>query len=165
MSFTASEERARRQVLSRWGFKGYLWLRLPLAAMAGLRVSSLDEQRCVVRLPGGWRTTNPFRSTYFAAQAMAAEMSTGAPGMVAVAGTAGAVAMLVREVRGTFTRKAVGTALFTCADVEAIRATVARASSSDEGHTIVARSVGRLDDGEEVSAFEVTWSFKRRTRR
>jgi hypothetical protein len=165
MNFTPREERVRRQVLGRWGFTGYLWLRLPLAALAGLRVLSLDEQRCVVRLPGGWRTTNPFRSTYFAAQAMAAEMSTGAPGMLAVAGTEGAVAMLVREVRGSFTRKAVGPSLFTCADVEAIRATVTRAMQSGEGQTVTARSVGRLTDGEEVSAFEVTWSFKRRSGR
>ncbi len=165
MSFNASEQRARRQVLGRLGFASYLWLRLPLAAWAGLRVASLDEQRCVVRLPGGWRTTNPFRSTYFAAQAMAAEMSTGAPGMVAVAGTAGAVSMLVREVRGTFTHKAVGTAYFTCSDVSAIRAAVAQANASDESQTVVARSLGHLADGSEVSAFEITWSFKRRTRR
>ena len=56
-----------------------------------------------MRLPGGWRTQNPFRSTYFAAQAMAAEMSTGAPAMVLVQAAPASVAMILREIQAVFT--------------------------------------------------------------
>jgi hypothetical protein len=160
--FNAASERARRRVLSRVGFKSFLWARLPLAAVAGLRIESLDESRCVVRLPGGWRTTNPFRSTYFAAQAMAAEMSTGAPAMVLVQGAPGSVSMLVREVHSVFTKKATGATSFTFADVGAMAAAVARAAQADEGQAFVARSTGRLGDGTVVAEFEIHWSFKRR---
>ena len=63
------------------GIRAMLWAKLPLAAFAGLRVRKLDDSGAQVSLPAGWKTQNPFRSTYFAAQAMAAEMSTGAPAL------------------------------------------------------------------------------------
>ena len=82
MSFGPKGEALRRRVLRRLPMTLYLWRMLPLAAFAGLRITRFDAEACTVTLPGGWRTRNPFASTYFAAQAMAAEMSTGAPGLV-----------------------------------------------------------------------------------
>jgi hypothetical protein len=155
-------ERLRRRLLNPWIFRAYLLRRLPLAAGAGLRLSCLDEERCTVVLPGGWRTQNPFHSTYFAAQTMAAEMSTGVPAMVLVAGVPASVALLVRELRAVFTRKIVGESLFTFSDVQAMRAAVDRAAATDEPQTFLARSRGTVD-GEAASEFEVTWSFKRRS--
>ena len=84
MSFGPKAERRRRRVLSRVPTTLWMWKTLPLAAFAGLRVIRLDGAACSVRLPGGWRTQNPFRSTYFGAQAMAAEMSAGAPALALV---------------------------------------------------------------------------------
>ena len=78
----------------------YLWKTLPLAAFAGVRIMRLDERPARCGCPGGWRTRNPFRSTYFAAQAMAAEMSTGAPAMVLVRDAPASMAILVVEIRG-----------------------------------------------------------------
>src|SRR5436190_24343395 len=72
-----------------------LWARLPLAAFAGLRVTRLDAGGAEVRLPAGWKTQNPFRSTYFAAQAMAAEMSTGAPALLFIQESGKPVSSLV----------------------------------------------------------------------
>jgi hypothetical protein len=155
-------EAARRRLLRPWNFRLYLWARLPLAACAGLSLRRLDEGGCTVALPGGWRTQNPFRSMYFAAQAMAAEMSTGAPAMMIAEGASASVSMLVREVRGVFTRRIVGGAEFTFDDMEAMRAVVDRAVASGESESFVARSVGRARDGETASEFEITWSFKRR---
>ena len=56
-------------------FRAYLLAKLPLALFAGLRVRELDAGRCAVSVPYGWRSTNPFRSTYFAALGMAADRS------------------------------------------------------------------------------------------
>lgn len=153
---------ARRRLLRPWNFRLYLWARLPLAACSGMTLTRLDESGCTVALPGGWRTQNPFRSMYFAAQAMAAEMSTGAPAMMLAEGASASVSMLVREVRGVFTRRIVGGAEFTFDGVDAMRAAVERAVASGESETFVARSTGRARDGEAASEFEITWSFKRR---
>ena len=152
-----------RRILSPWRFRAYLWGRLPLAAFAGLRLARLDPGACVVSLPGGWRTRNPFRSTYFAAQAMAAEMSTGAPALVLVESAGVSVALLVREIRGSFSKKAVGTSLFTFEDVGGMRAAVDAAAAGGDGVSFVAHSTGRAEDGTVVAEFDVTWSFKRRS--
>ena len=162
MSFGPAAEKARRQVMSRVPVTAWMWKTLPLAAFAGLRVVRLDEQACAVRLPGGWRTQNPFRSTYFAAQAMAAEMSTGAPALALLRDAPVSVAMLVVGLRATYTKKLVGTGTFTFEDVAGMKAAIERAAAFDEPQAFTARSVGRDDAPEVVAAFEVVWSFKRR---
>ena len=164
MSFGPKAERLRRQVLSRVPMTLWMWKMLPLAAFAGLRVVRLDETGCSVRLPGGWRTQNPFRSTYFAAQAMAAEMSTGAPALVLVADAPASVAMLVVSLRATYSKKIVGPSVFTFEDVAGMRAAVEKAASSDEPELFVGRPVGRDESGAVAAEMEVGWSFKRRSR-
>ena len=162
MTLNARSEAVRRRLLRPWNFRLYLWARLPLAACAGLSLRRLDDAGCTVALPGGWRTQNPFRSMYFAAQAMAAEMSTGAPAMMLAEGASASVSMLVREVRGVFTRRIQGEAEFTFEDLAGMRDAVDRAVASGESEPYVARSVGRTRDGGPASEFEITWSFKRR---
>jgi hypothetical protein len=162
VSFGPRGERLRRRILGRLPVTLWLWKTLPLAAFAGLRVIRLDDQGCAVRLPGGWRTQNPFRSTYFAAQAMAAEMSTGASALVLVDDAPASVSMLVVGLQATYSKKMVGPSVFTFQDVEGMRAMVGRAGESDEPQLFVARSVGRDGRGDECAEFEITWSFKRR---
>lgn len=162
MSFGERGERARGRVLRRLPVALWMWRTLPLAAFAGLRVVRLDEQACAVRLPGGWRTQNPFRSTYFAAQFMAAELSTGAPAVILTRGGEASISMLVQDVRGRFVKKATGRTLFAFEDVAGMAAVIARASAGGDGETFVARPVGRMADGTLVSEFEIVWTFKRR---
>ena len=164
MSFGPKGERLRRRIQKRLPVTLWLWKTLPLAAFAGLRVTRLDGDGCSVRLPGGWRTQNPFRSTYFGAQAMAAEMSTGAPALVLVADAPTSVAMLVVGLRATYSKKIVGPSVFTFDGVKGMRAAVGKAAESDEAEVFIARSVGRDDGGDVAAEFEITWSFKRRAR-
>jgi len=164
VSFGEKGEKARRQVLGRLPVTLWMWTTLPLAAFAGLRVVRLDEGACAVRLPGGWRTQNPFRSTYFAAQAMAAEMSTGAPALVLLEDAPTSVAMLVVGLRASYGKKLVGPGTFTFEEVAGMKAAIERAAASDEAQAFTARSIGRDAAGDVVGEFEVTWSFKRRRR-
>jgi hypothetical protein len=151
--------------MSRVPASAWMWRTLPLAAFAGLRVVRLDEEACAVLLPGGWRTQNPFRSTYFAAQAMAAEMSTGAPALVLLREAPGSIATLVVGLRAVYSKKLAGPGVFTFEDVRGLRAAIARAATTDEPQAFTARSVGRDRGGEVVAELEVGWSFKRRTPR
>jgi hypothetical protein len=143
----------------------WMWRTLPLAAFAGLRVVRLDEQACAVRVPGGWRTQNPFRSTYFAAQAMAAEMSTGAPALVLLRDAPASIAMLIVGLRATYAKKLVGAGVFTCEDVPGLRAAIERAAASGEPQAMTAHSTGRDASGGVVAEFELDWSFRRRAPR
>ncbi|HET9318062.1 MAG TPA: DUF4442 domain-containing protein, partial [Vicinamibacteria bacterium] len=147
MPFNEKSEAARRRLLKPWTFRAYLLMKLPLAACAGLRLRRLDEGGCTVSIPGGWRTQNPFRSTYFAAQMMAAEMSTGAPAMMLVEGAPASVALILRDVRAVFTKKVVGTSLYTFSDVASLREAVERAAAQPEETRYTAHVAGRLEDG------------------
>jgi hypothetical protein len=156
------EAALRARLLCFGRFRLYLLRHLPLAFFAGLRLEALGADSCTVGLPGGWRTRNPFRSTYFAAQAMAAEMSTGAPALLVARSQEAPVSMLVREVRGLFLKKSTGRCLFTFGEVAALRAAVQRVGAGGEGEAFAARSIGRAADGAVVAEFEIVWSFKRR---
>jgi hypothetical protein len=162
MSFAAQSARVRDDLLSPLKFRLYLWSKLPLAACAGLRLDRLDEKGCEVSLPGGWRTQNPFRSMYFAAQSMAAEMSTGAPALTLATGSAASISTLVLGIHAEFVKKALGRCTFTFEEVAAMAEAIERAATGAEPVTFVARSTGRMKDGTVVAVFDVTWTFKRR---
>src|SRR5438105_11967238 len=109
------------------GFRALLWSKLPLAAFAGLRMRRLDEQGAAVTLPAGWKTQNPFGSTYFAAQAMAAEMSTGAPALWFIEQSGARVSSLVTGISAKFTRKATTRTTFVFSDGAGMREAIDRA--------------------------------------
>ncbi len=140
-----------------------LWAKLPLAAFAGLRVTRLDASGAEVSLPAGWKTQNPFRSTYFAAQAMAAEMSTGASALLLIEESGAKVSSLVTAVSATFTKKATRRTVFTFSEGAAMKVAVDEAVLTGDPVVFTARSLGRQDDGTEVASFEITWSFKRKS--
>src|SRR5437868_11646522 len=110
------------------GVRAMLWAKLPLAAFAGLRVRKLDGSGADVTLPAGWKTQNPFRSTYFAAQAMAAEMSTGAPALLFIEESGQKISSLVTGLRAKFTKKATLRATFTFDQGPAMRAAIDEAA-------------------------------------
>ena len=161
----AALEKHARRMKNPFLMRFFLLWKLPLGFMAGLRVKHLDQNRCQTTVPYGWRTQNPFRSTYFAAQAMAAELSTGALAMAATDLAPASVAMLITGLDADFGKKATATTTFTCDGGEEIFAAVARTVESGEAETVTVETVGRMPDGTEVSRFTFTWSFKRRASR
>jgi len=141
-------------------FRLYLLGSIPSAFFSGVRVEEADETHCVVRVPYKWFSKNPFRSTYFACQSMAAEMSTGILAMVHIYKRQPPVSMLVTGLEARFIKKATGVTRFHCADGLAIRSAIDRAVASGDGQTIKAHSIGTNSTGEEIAEFFITWSFK-----
>ncbi len=152
-----------RWLRSPWRLRLFLWWKLPAAAFMGVRLVHLDAGRAAVRLPYGWRSQNPFRSIYFAAQCAAAELSTGLPAWLAVQEQPVPVSMLVTHLEAEFLKKADQPLLFTCAALPDIAHAVAQATQSDEAQLLRVLSVGTLPDGTEAAKVWVSWSFKRKT--
>jgi len=153
-----------RKMLNPLLLRFYFLAKLPLALMAGVKLRELDAEHAVAAVPYGWRSTNPFRSTYFAALAMAAELSTGAIALLAVEAAPKPVAMLIVNMTAGFEKKATSLAEFTCLDGAKLAAAVARAVATGEPATAEAETVGRMADGTVVARFTFTWSFKTRSR-
>jgi hypothetical protein len=155
-------ERFRRQLRNPLIFRSFLLAKLPLAWFAGLRLRAIDEDGCSVVVPRGWRTQNPFASTYFAAQCMAAELSTGALAMAATRAAPVPVSMLVVDLQADLGKKATADATFVCDAGSDLACAVRQAVETGEPAVATVESVGRMADGTEVARFRFTWSFKRK---
>ncbi len=149
-----------RKQVNGFGFNLFLLYKLPAAYFSGVRLVSLTEESCKVKIPYKWFSQNPFRSTYFACLAMAGEMSTGLPCLMAIDKMQPKVSMLVVNLESTFTKKATDVTTFTCNDIQAIYDTVKKAIETKEGQTVETTSIGVNKAGEEVAKFKITWSFK-----
>ena len=141
-------------------FRMFLLMKLPSAFFCGVRVKSISREKAAVTVPYKWLSQNPFKSTYFACLAMAAEMSTGLLAMMNTYQSKPAVSMLVTGLQAIYHKKATGITTFICEDGNAISNTVAEAIQSGEGKTFNAKSVGRNKEGEVVAEFFIEWSFK-----
>ena len=147
---------------NRTRFRLFLIKKLPAAFFAGLRIESASTHQCTVSVPFRWSTQNPFRSTYFACHAMAAEMSTGILAMAAVYGKKPPVSMLVLAMESRFYKKAKGTTLFTCTEGALLQQTVQQAIETGTGQSVMVQSTGVNAQGEVVAEFRITWSFKQK---
>jgi hypothetical protein len=63
-----------------------------------------------------------------------------------------------------YAKKIVGPSVFAFDDLVGMRAAIETAVASGEPQVFVARSVGRDQAGDAAAEFEITWSFKRRSR-
>jgi hypothetical protein len=138
----------------------FLFTKLPAAFFSGVRLMDVDEKQCIVTVPYKWFSQNPFRSTYFACLAMAAEMTTGSLAMVHIYKRKPAVSMLIVKMEATYLKKATGTTTFTCVEGASLRETVERAIATGDSQTLVTRSSGVNEQGESIAEFLFTWSFK-----
>ena len=141
-------------------FRIFLLSKLPAAYFSGVRVRLIDESKAIVTVPYKWFSKNPFKSTYFACLAMAAEMSTGLLAMMNTHKRNPPVSMLVTGLEAAYFKKATGTTTFTCEDGWTINNIIEEANNTGEGKTIKIRSTGKNDKGELVAEFFITWSFK-----
>ena len=150
----------RKIILNPILFKFFILQRLSAAFWAGLNIHHFDAQTCVVRVKKSWFNQNPFRSMYFAVEAMAAEMSCGMLAFSQVYERKPAISMLIEKMEASFVKKATGTILFTCEDGEAIQETIEKAITSGESTKIVCKSIGTNQEGIIVAEFLFHWTFK-----
>lgn len=134
--------------------------KLPAVILMGVRVESIDNDACIVKVKHRWINQNPFKSMFWAVQGMAAELSTGALVMGKIQECGKKVSMLVTSNNAVFTKKATGKITFTCSDGNLIDDALWRAVETSEGQTIWMTSVGVNEDGVEVSTFSFQWSVK-----
>jgi len=138
----------------------FLFFKLPSAFWSGVRVKSISTQECVATVKHRWFNQNPFDSMYFAVQAMAAELTTGALVMYQIKKSGKKISMLVANNKGNFTKKARGRITFTCKDGHLIEEAIQRAVASGEGQTFWMQSIGSDEKGDQVSVMDFEWSIK-----
>ena len=138
----------------------FMLLKLPLAYIGGVRVKTLSEEQATVKITHKWMNQNPFKSMFWAAQGMAAEMSTGVLVMRAIADSKENVSMLVTHQEANFYKKATGEILFTCKGGDVIRKAIKLSKINKEGQVVQLIAEGKNEDGVVVSKFNFEWSLK-----
>ena len=144
-------------------FRFFLFQKLPAAFFSGLRMVDFNATTCNVKVKYSWFSKNPFKSIYFAVEAMAAEMCSGMLAFAQVYKRNPKISMLVVKMEVHFIKKATGTVLFTCEDGEAIQAAINESIATGEGKSIVCMSKTKNSANETVAEFLITWSFKAKT--
>jgi len=140
-------------------FKFWSFLKFPASRFAGLRIDKLDSESCVVSVPGGWRTQNPFKTMYWAVQGMGAELATGAVPFAISRSMSEKLRMFVVGTEAKFVKRAKGRIKFTCDEAMKAREAIEESMKTGEPIEIDLRSVGRDDSGEVVSEWIFRWNF------
>lgn len=138
----------------------YVLKNLPSAYFCGVRVYSLDDKSCSVRVKHRWFNQNPFKSMYFAVQNMGAELTTGALVMKAIKESNQKISMLVLNQKSQFTKKATGVITFKCIEGLLIKEKVTQALQTKEGVSFWVRSEGFDAQGDKVGVYEFEWTLK-----
>jgi len=133
--------------------------KLPTLIFWGIKIKSLTLDSCSTTIPYHWRTQNPFKSIYFAALAGAAELSTGALCMLAIHGNH-SVSMLVIDLKAEYYKKANQKITFICDQGEFIQQMITSLNDVNPSKIVTLVSKGYNEQQEFVAQFNITWSFK-----
>jgi len=150
----------QQKMLNPFFFKLFLFLKLPMAFLAGIKLKELSDNRAVFQMKYKYLNKNPFGSIYFACLSMAGELASGMLAASIAYKSSPKLSMLVVGVKINFTKKAVGTILFECNQGKEILATIQKSIVTGEGQTIDALTVATNEQGDVVAEFVVKWSFK-----
>ena len=141
----------------------FFWL--PAAWICGVRVDSLENNKCTVRVKLGFFNKNPFKSLFWAVQGMSAEMPGGLLLQNKIKSSGHNIAMLLVGSSSNFTKKAVGKVLFTYEQGELLDKLVNEAVKTKDAQTITIKTNGIDQSGDVVSEFSFNWSIKLRSKR
>ncbi|TXK70248.1 DUF4442 domain-containing protein [Mesonia sp. HuA40] len=138
----------------------YTFFKLPAAWWSGVRVTTLTSKTCETYVRYSWRNQNPFKSMYFAVQAMAAELSTGALILKQLEEKELKVSMLVLGMKSKYFKKAVGKIKFSCLDGDKIGHSLLELNTKKSICTCILTANGYDEEGDLVANFEFEWTFK-----
>ncbi|MGI9526472.1 MAG: DUF4442 domain-containing protein [Weeksellaceae bacterium] len=146
--------------MSLFQLNSIIFLKIPIAWVAGVRLKSLSSTQCETTVRLSRMSQNPFKSMFWAVQGMAAEFTTGFMCMHKVERSGKRISMLVVEQHAKFTKKAVGKITFICDQGDKIDQVIQQAIETGEGQTLALISKGYDEKGDIVSEFSFVWSFK-----
>jgi hypothetical protein len=138
---------------------------LPSAYISGVRVQSIEDDKCVVRVKHRWINQNPFKSLYWAVQGMAAEMPGGLLLQNKIKKSGHSIAMLLIGSTSKFTKKAIGKILFTYDKGQDLDKLIHDAVKTKLPQKISINTKGIDEKGDVVSEFSFEWSIKLRSRK
>ena len=150
----------QKKMLNPFFFKLFLFLKLPMAFLSGIKLKELSDNHAVLQMKHKYLNKNPFGSIYFACLSMAGELASGMLAASIAYNSIPKVSMLVIGVTIKFTKKAVGVITFECNQGKKIHETIQKSITSEDGKIIEVLTIARDEYGDIVAEFFIKWSFK-----
>ncbi len=142
--------------INRW-----MLFKLPAAWLTGVRLTLIDESKCEVKVRFKWINQNPYRSMFWAVQAMAAELTTGMLLTKSIQDSNSDISMLLVSNKSSFYKKAVGKITFVCDEGEIAKQLI---NSTIKNITSKAwfKAKGYDEAGDQVSEFDFDGHVKKK---
>ena len=141
----------------------FLFFQLPSAFFCGVRLKYLDSFKSIVSINHSWFNKNPFKSIFWAAQGMAAELTTGSLIKNAIKESGVNVSYLVVENKSSFYKKATGKIIFECNQGKELQDLFNSFDQHNNKAIIELKSIGIDSNNIKVSEFSFPWSLKVRS--
>ena len=138
----------------------YLFFQLPSAFFCGVRLKYLGSSKAIVSIKHSGFNKNPYKSTFWAAQGMAADLTTGSLLKNNVNQSGLNVSMLVIKNKSFFYKKATGKIIFECNQGKELQDLFKSLNKDNDKGVIELKSVGFDSNHVKVSEFSFTWSLK-----
>ncbi len=137
----------------------FLLYKLPAAWLTGVRVISINDDKCEVKVKFRWINQNPYRSMFWAVQGMAAELTTGMLLTKCIEESKTNISMLLVANKSNFYKKAVGKIKFVCDEGDNAKELI-NLTKQNNTHKTWLKSKGIDESGDIVSEFYFEWSCK-----
>jgi hypothetical protein len=135
--------------------------KLPAAWLTGVRILSISDTKCEVKVRFKWINQNPYRSMFWAVQGMAAELTTGMLLTKSIQESNTNISMLLVGNKSNFYKKAVGKIKFICDQGETAKELI-NLTKKNITHKAWLKAKGFDETGDMVSEFDFEWSCKKR---
>ena len=139
----------------------WMLFKLPAAWLTGVRISSISDAKCEVKVRFKWINQNPYRSMFWAVQGMAAELTTGMLLTKSIQESNTNISMLLVGNKSNFYKKAVGKIKFICDQGETAKELI-DLTKKNITHKAWLKAKGFDETGDMVSEFDFEWSCKKR---
>lgn len=143
--------------------RGFGLLKVPLILMVSPRVTSIDESRCVIKIPLNRITRNHLHSMYFGTLCIGADACAGLLAVYLMNLRETKLRFVFKDLKAEFLKRAEDDVTFACEDGATITQAIEQAQESGERVNItthiVAHCPTKLDD-KSVARFELTLSMK-----
>ena len=139
----------------------WMLFKLPAAWLTGVRILSISDTKCEVKVKFKWINQNPYRSMFWAVQGMAAELTTGMLLTKSIQESNTNISMLLVGNKSNFYKKAVGKIKFICDQGETAKELI-NLTKKNITHKAWLKAKGFDETGDMVSEFDFEWSCKKR---
>ena len=139
----------------------WMLFKLPAAWLTGVRILSISDAKCEVKVRFKWINQNPYRSMFWAVQGMAAELTTGMLLTKSIQESNTNISMLLVGNKSNFYKKAVGKIKFICDQGETAKELI-NLTKKNITHKAWLKAKGFDETGDIVSEFDFEWSCKKR---